>query len=292
MANTLMESIAKLKKLSEADVEELEKVVVVPETPAETPVEAPVEEPKAPVAEDETEEDILKKIELANEELEKAMSDQEFPEEIKEGVRNIIKLKEEEIRQDLENEYADKQKAFEDEIVDKTDEYLNQVADQWLEDNKVAIKESVKVQNVQKFISGFKKLLEDTCIDLPDEAEQLINQYKEENDDLKAELSDKIEESFSKSKEIRGLKKALIVEQKINAMKIADSEKSKLRKLCEDVEFDGDEEKLEKDIDREFKDALEEDDTENEVKTVEEPVEDKKDEEVDKLQEAINRFRK
>lgn len=292
MANTLMESIAKLKKLSEADVEELEKAVVVPETPAETPVEAPVEEPKAPVAEDETEEDILKKIELANEELEKAMSDQEFPEEIKEGVRNIIKLKEEEIRQDLENEYADKQKAFEDEIVDKTDEYLNQVADQWLEDNKVAIKESVKVQNVQKFISGFKKLLEDTCIDLPDEAEQLINQYKEENDDLKAELSDKIEESFSKSKEIRGLKKALIVEQKINAMKIADSEKSKLRKLCEDVEFDGDEEKLEKDIDREFKDALEEDDTENEVKTVEEPVEDKKDEEVDKLQEAINRFRK
>ena len=292
MANTLMESIAKLKKLSEADVEELEKMVVVPETPAETPVEAPVEEPKAPVAEDETEEDILKKIELANEELEKAMSDQEFPEEIKEGVRNIIKLKEEEIRQDLENEYADKQKAFEDEIVDKTDEYLNQVADQWLEDNKVAIKESVKVQNVQKFISGFKKLLEDTCIDLPDEAEQLINQYKEENDDLKAELSDKIEESFSKSKEIRGLKKALIVEQKINAMKIADSEKSKLRKLCEDVEFDGDEEKLEKDIDREFKDALEEDDTENEVKTVEEPVEDKKDEEVDKLQEAINRFRK
>ena len=279
-------------KLSEAEVEELEKVVVVPETPAETPVEAPVEEPKAPVAEDETEEDILKKIELANEELEKAMSDQEFPEEIKEGVRNIIKLKEEEIRQDLENEYADKQKAFEDEIVDKTDEYLNQVADQWLEDNKVAIKESVKVQNVQKFISGFKKLLEDTCIDLPDEAEQLINQYKEENDDLKAELSDKIEESFSKSKEIRGLKKALIVEQKINAMKIADSEKSKLRKLCEDVEFDGDEEKLEKDIDREFKDALEEDDTENEVKTVEEPVEDKKDEEVDKLQEAINRFRK
>lgn len=277
MANTLMESIAKLKKLSEADVEELEKAVVVPETP---------------VAEDETEEDILKKIELANEELEKAMSDQEFPEEIKEGVRNIIKLKEEEIRQDLENEYADKQKAFEDEIVDKTDEYLNQVADQWLEDNKVAIKESVKVQNVQKFISGFKKLLEDTCIDLPDEAEQLINQYKEENDDLKAELSDKIEESFSKSKEIRGLKKALIVEQKINAMKIADSEKSKLRKLCEDVEFDGDEEKLEKDIDREFKDALEEDDTENEVKTVEEPVEDKKDEEVDKLQEAINRFRK
>ena len=277
MANTLMESIAKLKKLSEADVEELEKMVVVPETP---------------VAEDETEEDILKKIELANEELEKAMSDQEFPEEIKEGVRNIIKLKEEETRQDLENEYADKQKAFEDEIVDKTDEYLNQVADQWLEDNKVAIKESVKVQNVQKFISGFKKLLEDTCIDLPDEAEQLINQYKEENDDLKAELSDKIEESFSKSKEIRGLKKALIVEQKINAMKIADSEKSKLRKLCEDVEFDGDEEKLEKDIDREFKDALEEEDTENEVKTVEEPVEDKKDEEVDKLQEAINRFRK
>lgn len=292
MANTLMESIAKLKKLSEADVEELGTAVVTPETPAETPVVVPVEEPKAPVAEDETEEDILKKIELANEELEKAMSDQEFPEEIKEGVRNIIKLKEEEIRQDLENEYADKQKTFEDEIVDKIDEYLNQVADQWLEDNKVAIKESVKVQNVQKFISGFKKLLEDTCIDLPDEAEQLINQYKEENDDLKAELSDKIEESFSKSKEIRGLKKALIVEQKINAMKIADSEKSKLRKLCEDVEFDGDEEKLEKDIDREFKDALEEEDTENEVKTVEEPVDDKKDEEVDKLQEAINRFRK
>lgn len=288
---SLKESIAKLKALSEEEIEDLD---VVMDAPADNTIVQPINPAadQTPVEEASEEDEILKKIELANEELEKSMDDQEFPEEIKESVRKIIKLKEEEIRSELEDEMETKQKEFEEELVDKTDDYLTAVAEEWLNANKVAVKESVQLSNVRKFVVGFKKLLEETHIDLPADTEEVINQYKEENDKLQDELADKIEESFNKSKQIRSLKKALIIEKKLNSVKLAESEKSKLRKICEEVEFDN-EEKFEKDIDREVKDAIEE---EEEIATAPsaEVIDDKSELEnaESKLAEAIRKFRK
>lgn len=260
MADTrkyLRESIAALKKLSEEEVEKLATDAEVPGEPEKNPAnDAAVEEE----AELPTNDEILKKIEVATEELDKELDAQELSDELKESVKKFLKLKEDEIRQDLEKEYADKQSDFEDELVDKTDEYMSQVAEEWLERNKVALKESIQAQRVQSFVKGFKKLLEENNIELPADAEAEIEKYKDENDDLKDELNKEIAESYKLRRALKESYKQYLIEKQIATAGMAMSTADKFRKLCEDVEFDGDEDKFEKEISKEVK-ALDEEDT-------------------------------
>lgn len=287
----LKESIAALRKLSEEEAEKLAMDAEIAGEPEknEANMDAVSEEESDEIP---SQDEILKKIEMATEELDKELDDQELSDELKESVRKFLKLKEDEIRSELEKEYADKQDAFEDELVDKTDEYLSQVAEEWLNRNRVALKESIQTQRVQAFVKGFKKLLEENNIELPADAEAEIEKYKAENDELKDELNQEIAESYRLRKALKESRKALLVEKQISAKGLAMSKADKFRKICEDIDFDGDDEKFEKVITKEIKD-LDEEDTgmaTDEHEVVDEP------EQLDngalELSEAIARIRK
>lgn len=254
----LKESIAALRKLSEEEAEKLAMDAEIAGEPEknEANMDAVSEEEGDEIP---SQDEILKKIEMATEELDKELDDQELSDELKESVRKFLKLKEDEIRSELEKEYADKQDAFEDELVDKTDEYLSQVAEEWLNRNRVALKESIQTQRVQAFVKGFKKLLEENNIELPADAEAEIEKYKAENDELKDELNQEIAESYRLRKALKESRKALLVEKQISAKGLAMSKADKFRKICEDIDFDGDDEKFEKVITKEIKDLDEED---------------------------------
>lgn len=287
----LKESIAALRKLSEEEAEKLAMDAEIAGEPEknEANMDAVSEEEGDEIP---SQDEILKKIEMATEELDKELDDQELSDELKESVRKFLKLKEDEIRSELEKEYADKQDAFEDELVDKTDEYLSQVAEEWLNRNRVALKESIQTQRVQAFVKGFKKLLEENNIELPADAEAEIEKYKAENDELKDELNQEIAESYRLRKALKESRKALLVEKQISAKGLAMSKADKFRKICEDIDFDGDDEKFEKVITKEIKDLDEEDTgmTTDEHEVVDEP------EQLDngalELSEAIARIRK
>lgn len=256
---SLSESIAALKRISEEEAEELlAQDAKVPGEPDANPAndDAIEEADESDVVP--SNDEILKKIEVATEELEDELKDQELSDELKESVRKLLKLKEEEIRSDLEKEYAEKEAAFEEELVDQTDDYMTKVAEEWLNQNKVALKESIQVSRVQAFVKGFKKLLEENNIELPADAEAEIEKYKAENDELKDELNSEISESYKLRKALKESKKALLVEKKISSLGLAMSKADKFRSLCEDVEFDGDEEDFEKDLDKEVKSLDEE----------------------------------
>ena len=283
----LMDSIAALKRLSEEEAKEL----TIDEVPAET--EAPVVDDEVIEEEDivPSNDEILKKIETATEELENELDAQELSDELKESVRKLLKLKEDEIRSDLEKEYAEKQAAFEEELVDQTDEYMTKVAEEWLNQNKVALKESIQTQRVQAFVKGFKKLLEENNIELPADAEAEIEKYQEENEELKDELNKEISESFKLRRALKEAKKELLVEKKIAALGLAMSKADRFRSIMEDVEYCDDEEKFEKELDREVKEL----DEEEEVTPTEtqETVDNKDDLENGglKLEEAIAKIR-
>lgn len=287
----LKESIAALRKLSEEEAEKLAMDAEIAGEPEknEANMDAVSEEEGDEIP---SQDEILKKIEMATEELDKELDDQELSDELKESVHKFLKLKEEEIRSELEKEYEVKQEEFEDELVDKTDEYLSQVAEEWLNRNKVALKESIQTQRVQAFVKGFKKLLEENNIELPADAEAEIEKYKAENDELKDELNQEIAESYRLRKALKESRKAVLVEKQISAKGLAMSKADKFRKICEDIDFDGDDEKFEKVITKEIKDLDEEDTgtTTDEHEVVDEP------EQLDngalELSEAIARIRK
>lgn len=285
----LMDSIAALKRLSEEEAEKLAIDADVPGEPEANPAnDEAIEEGEDIVP---SNDEILKKIETATEELEDELTAQELSDELKESVRKLLKLKEEEIRSDLEKEYAEKQAAFEDELVDQTDEYMTKVAEEWLAQNKVALKESIQAKRVQAFVKGFKKLLEENNIELPADAEAEIEKYQEENEELKDELNKEISESFKLRRALKEAKKELLVEKKISSLGLAMSKADRFRAIMEDVEYCDDEEKFEKELDREVKE-LDEEETGTTMDS-QETVDDKSDLENGglKLEEAIAKIR-
>lgn len=282
----LVESIAALKKLKEEEAEKLATDAEIAGEPEKNEAnENAIEESEVP-----SNDEILAKIEKATEDLENELTAQELSDEMKESVRRFLKVKEEEIRSDLEKEYDEKEKAFEEELVDQTDEYMTKVAEEWLAQNRVALKESIQTQRVQAFVRGFKKLLEENNIELPADAEAEIEKYKEECDELKDELNKEVSESFKLRKALKESKKALLVEKKISSLGMAMSKADKFRALCEDVDFE-DEAAFDKEMDKEVK-SLDEEET-GTTADGKEVVDDNKDLENSglKLEEAIAKIR-
>lgn len=294
MANTrqyLKKSIAALKKLTEEEADLLATDAEIAGEPDknEANEDAISEEDENELA---SNDEIMKKIEAATEELDNELDDQELSDELKESVRKFLKLKEEEIRDELEKEYSEKQEDFENELVDKADEYMNQIAEEWLRRNRVALRESIQTQRVQAFVRGFKKLLEENNIELPADAEAEIEKYKEECDDLKDELNKEIAESYKLRRALKSARKAVLVEKMISAKGLAMSRADKFRKLCEDVDFNGDEDKFNKEIAKEIKavDEEEEGTTMDGKEVIDEPEELNNDDL--KLSEAIAKIRR
>ena len=54
-------------------------------------------------------------------------------------------------------------------LVEKVDNYLNYVVNEWMKENELAIERGIKGEIAEDFINGLKKLFEDHYIDVPDE---------------------------------------------------------------------------------------------------------------------------
>jgi hypothetical protein len=263
---SLKESMAALKTISEDDALELERMAAdaqVPGKPIANPAnedgkgndDAIIGENTETVPGTGTEgqypsnEEIMDRIETATEELDVELDDQKLSESTKRKIKSVIESKVLQCKKLLEDESAEKQAEFEEDLLDKADDFMGQVAEQWLKENRVALKENVQVKRVQAFVTGFKKLLEENNIELPADTEAEIAAYQGEIEDLRDEVNNLVSEGYKNRKEIKSLRKSLLVEKTINSKALAMSKADRFRKLCEDVSADGDEEKLQKEID-------------------------------------------
>lgn len=286
---SLKESIAILKTLKEEDMSNTEELDIKDSN------ETKDEDTNKEVSEeaDSGDEEILKKIELATEELDKELDDQELSDELKEAAKNLINARVMKIREELEDEYAKKQDEYEEELLDQVDEWTKSVATDWFNANRVALKESVQVKRVNAFVQGFRKLLEDSQIELPSDAEEIIAKYEEEAEEAKEIANKEIAESYKLKRALKEEKKLRLVAEAISKRSMAMSKADKFRKIMEEVEFDGDEEKFEKTADKEIKAMDEEENQDLEVTAdVVDDKSDLKNSELNALEEAIKKIRK
>lgn len=125
------------------------------------------------------------------------------------------------------------------ELVDKVDAYLTYVAEQWMEQNAVAIENGLRTEVTEDFIAGLKVLFQENYIEVPEEKYDVLGEMQKQIE----ELTGKVNESVAEAVE---LKKAL-TESKRDAVftkvtsDLAQTESEKLRGLIEEVEFESEE---------------------------------------------------
>ncbi len=129
-------------------------------------------------------------------------------------------------------------------MVEKVDDYLNYVVEQWMSDNELAIERGLKGEIAEDFISGLKGLFEDHYIDVPDEKYDIL----EANLTKIEELEDKLNKQMEENVQLKRQKGELVKESMIAdiADGMTDTETEKFQSLVDDVEFSDEESYKEK----------------------------------------------
>jgi len=129
-------------------------------------------------------------------------------------------------------------------VVEKVDDYMNYVVEQWMTDNELAIERGLKGEIAEDFIGGLKGLFEDHYIDVPDEKYDIL----EANLSKIEELEDKLNKQMEENVQLKKAKGELVKESMIAdvADGMTDTETEKFQSLVDDVEFSDEESYKEK----------------------------------------------
>jgi len=129
-------------------------------------------------------------------------------------------------------------------VVEKVDDYMNYVVEQWMTDNELAIERGLKGEIAEDFISGLKGLFEDHYIDVPDEKYDILEANLTKIEELEEKLNKQMEENVQLKKAKGELVKESMIADIADGM--TDTETEKFQSLVDDVEFSDEESYTEK----------------------------------------------
>jgi hypothetical protein len=129
-------------------------------------------------------------------------------------------------------------------LVEKVDDYLDYVVEEWMTENAVAVEQGIKTQIAENFIGGLKNLFENHYIDVPAEKYNVLDELYAQNRNLETRLNNSINENINLRKEVSLTECAGIFVAETRDL--ADTQVSKLQNLMENVKFTSPEEYREK----------------------------------------------
>ena len=225
-----------------AEEETTEEEVVAEE---ETTEEEVVAEEEEVVAEYDIEEDV--NALLAGEEL-----SEEFQEKARTIFEAAINSKVAAIKEGLEKEYEEKFVSelaeaiveTKEELTTRVDSYLEYVADEWFNENQLAVEAALKTEMTESFITGMKELFEAHYVNIPEEKYDVLESMVEKLDDMETKLNEQIEKNVSLNARLSESVADGILAQVSEGL--AQTQKEKLASLSESVEFESEEQYREK----------------------------------------------
>ena len=146
---------------------------------------------------------------------------------------------EENFRQDMEEQVA----AYKERLAEATDKLLNVSIQDWQEDNKLAIHTGLKSEITEHFIEGMKTLFKEHYIDIPEDKEKVYEASQKKLEETNAKLNDEIQNNLDLRGTIDGLTSQVLFLE--NTQDLTDSEREKVKALCEKVNFENEEQYVE-----------------------------------------------
>ena len=212
-----------------------------PEVTDEVVEEDTVAEVEETIAEYDMEEDV--NALLGGEEL-----SEEFKAKAKTIFEAAIASKVAAVKESIETEYAEKLaeqvEEAKAELAERVDSYLEYVADEWFEENTLAVENGLKTEMTESFLEGMKSLFEEHYVEIPEDKYDVLESMVEKLDDMETKLNEQIEKNMGLNKRLAESVADGILESVSDGL--ASTQKEKLASLAESVEFESEEEYREK----------------------------------------------
>jgi hypothetical protein len=232
-------------KAMKAEETEVEEEVIEEETEEEEDHEAgeeggeEVEEESAEEVEEEVEEDYN-----IEEDVNALLAGEELSEEFQEKARTIfetaIKTKVGEIKEQLQTAYeqalVEEVEEIKSGLTDRLDAYLEYVADEWIQENALAVEHGLKTEMTESFLAGMKSLFEDHYVTIPEDRYDVIESMVDKLDEMEAKLNEQIERNVALNRRLAESVADVIFADVAEGLAL--SQKDKLASLAENVEFE------------------------------------------------------
>ena len=231
-------------KTAKEDVEvEGEVVAEEPATEEEVVAENEIssEEEVVEVAEYDVEEDV--NALLGGEDL-----SEDFKAKAKTIFETAINAKVAEVKEALEVEFQEKLdeeiETAKESLAERVDSYLEYVADEWFEENQLAVENGLKTEMTESFLEGMKGLFEEHYVQIPEDKYDVLESMVEKLDDMETKLNEQIEKNINLNNRLGESVADGILGDVSEGL--ASTQKEKLASLAESVEFESETEYREK----------------------------------------------
>ena len=238
-----MPAMAKEEEEVEGDVVAEEENVSEEETTDEEVVE-----------EETVEEEVVEEEESIDveEDVNALLEGEELSEEFQEKARTIfeaaIRTKIAEVKKEVEDQYEsaliEEVVTIKEQLTDRVDAYLEYVADEWMQENQLAIEHGLKTEMTESFLTGMRSLFEEHYVTIPEDKYDVLNSMVEKLDEMEDKLNEQIERNIALNKRLAESVSDVIFAEVTEGLAL--SQKDKLASLAENVEFDGEESYREK----------------------------------------------
>ena len=206
------------------------------------------------VEEDDEEEDLEEAVAEYDieEDVNALLGGEELSEEFKEKAKTVfetaLKSKVSTIKESLEEQYAaalfEEVEQIKEALSERIDSYLEYVADEWFNENVLAVEQGLKSEMMESFLSGMRDLFEAHYVEIPEEKYDVLESMVQKLDDMETKLNEQIEKNVSLNKRLAESVADGIFDQVSEGL--AATQKEKLASLAESVEFESEEEYREK----------------------------------------------
>ena len=200
------------------------------------------------VAESEQEEEMID----VEQDIQALLEGEELSEEFQNKARTIfeaaIRTKLSEIKEQVKVSYEEKLveevASIKEELKDRVDSYLEYVADEWVQENKIAIEHGLKSEMTESFLEGMRGLFEEHYVTIPEEKYDVIESMVDKLDEMEDKLNEQIEKNVALNKRLSESTADVIFADVTEGL--AQTQRDKLASLIENVEFESEESYREK----------------------------------------------
>ena len=118
----------------------------------------------------------------------------------------------------------------------RVDAYLEYVAEEWVNENQLAIEQGLKTEMTESFLTGMKGLFEEHYVTIPEEKYDVLNSMVEKLDEMEDKLNEQIKSNIALNQRLAESVADVIFSEVCEGLAL--SQKDKLASLAENVEFD------------------------------------------------------
>jgi hypothetical protein len=203
--------------------------------------------------EDADEEEVVTEEEYdIEEDVNALLAGEELSEEFQEKARTIfeaaIRSKVTEIKEQLQEQYenalVEEIGIIKESLTERLDAYLEYVADEWVQENELAVEHGLKTEMTESFLQGMKGLFEDHYVTIPEDRYDVIESMVDKLDEMEQKLNEQIERNVALNQRLAESVADVIFADVTEGLAL--SQKDKLASLAENVEFDSEENYREK----------------------------------------------